>query len=103
MKMITDYEIVRHGIDNSQYFQGCGTAFTDFDEVATGIGDNPKEAAEDCLELLAQMGWDVDSNKDLIEEVNNLPIVPTITAEVNEEGEDEYPEDCYYYLSIRVK
>lgn len=91
MKMITDYEIVRHGIDNSQYFQGCGTSFTDFDEVATGIGDNPKEAFEDAAEQLAMMGWNVDNLKN---EERDLPSVYT---------EDQEAEDTYYYLSIRVK
>lgn len=42
----TDYEIVNHGYDHCQYFQGCGTYGTPFDEVFTGCADNAKEAYE---------------------------------------------------------
>ncbi len=49
---ITSYEILRHGVEHSDYFQGCGVSFTDFDHVVTGIGDTEKEAFEDALEQL---------------------------------------------------
>ena len=51
---ISDYELIDHGIDNSQYFQGCGTCFTSFDNVVTGCGDNFAEALEDALDSIAQ-------------------------------------------------
>lgn len=38
MKVISDYQILNHGVENSQYFQGCGVAYTTFSEVTTGIG-----------------------------------------------------------------
>ena len=50
---ITDWDIIDHGIENSQYFQGCGTAFTNYENVVTGTGDNPQEALEDALESIA--------------------------------------------------
>ncbi len=50
--MIT-YELIDHGIHHPDYFQGCGTAFTDYDHLVTGIGDNLAEAIEDCLEQMA--------------------------------------------------
>jgi hypothetical protein len=124
-KLIEDYEIVDHGIENSQYFQGCGTSLTEFEQVATGIGDNPKEAIEDALDQLAQMGWDTDSNIELTTEVEECKDTPSVQEEYedskdkkwdssleNEDEEenddsdiddDDYPDDTYYYLSIRVK
>jgi hypothetical protein len=59
-KTAVAFEIVNHGIQHSQYFQGCGTTFTDYTDVATGIGDDYNEALNDALENLAQMGWNVD-------------------------------------------
>ena len=59
-KRIVEFELVDHGIEHEQYFQGCGVSFTQFEDVATGIGDNPAEAIDDALECLAQMDWDVD-------------------------------------------
>jgi hypothetical protein len=50
---IASYEIVDHGIEHSQYFQGCGTSYTDFDECVTGCGDNALEAFDDALEQIA--------------------------------------------------
>lgn len=38
------------GVDSPSYFQGAGTAFTDWDEVFVGTGDNAYEAASEALE-----------------------------------------------------
>jgi hypothetical protein len=54
MQTITDFQVVDHGIDDAQYFPGCGVAFTDFDYIATGNGDTFAEAIEDALESMAQ-------------------------------------------------
>ena len=61
MKAIKAYEIIDHGVEHSSYFQGCGTSFTEFSDVATGIGDNAAEALEECLEQLAQGCWIVET------------------------------------------
>ena len=71
MKKLTSYEIVRHGVEWSDYFQGCGVSFTEFDEVSTGIGDTEKEAFDDAIEQivnvfslddgsLARLEWDAE-------------------------------------------
>ena len=59
-KRIGEFELIDHGIGHSQYFQGCGVAFTGFANVVTGIGDNPAEAIDDCLEQMAMSGFDSD-------------------------------------------
>lgn len=56
---IPNYQIVRHGVEYSDYFQGCGTSFTEYDHVQTGIGDTEREAFDDALDMIAQ-SHDID-------------------------------------------
>jgi hypothetical protein len=102
MVKVTTFEIVDHGIDNPSYFQGCGTSFTSFSDCFTGIGEDYKEALDDCLEQIAAAGIDDVSM-----------IEPELDAEHNGESVSEYLEsqgikiddgegpDLYYYVSIR--
>lgn len=58
-KIVRAVDVESHGVDNSQYFQGAGVAFTDFDDCATGVGNSEREALADALESLAQSGeWE---------------------------------------------
>jgi hypothetical protein len=66
-KRILDHEVVDHGVEGEQYFQGCGVAYTDFDDVATGLGDTFNEALADALESLAQSGRYDSEDLDKIE------------------------------------
>lgn len=60
-KRITDYEIIDHGLQHSQYFPGCGVAFTRFSHVVTGIGETAFEAALDAIEQIHALGdYDTD-------------------------------------------
>lgn len=59
MIKVIDFEVPDLGIENSQYFQGYGVACTSFHNCAVGIGDNPKEALDDCLDQIASSD-DVD-------------------------------------------
>jgi len=54
-----DYNIEDCGIDHEQYFQGVGTAYTEWDSVFVGIGETLREAIEDALEMAAQ--GDIDT------------------------------------------
>jgi hypothetical protein len=113
------FEIVDHGIQHSDYFSGCGTSFTNYTDVATGIGDDFQEALEDALESLAQSGWNVNIVVD-DEDHEDGESVSTIRENEAEErqqawedehGEDEEYEDdeCddednrYYTVSVRVR
>ena len=94
-KRIADFELVDHGIENEQYFQGCGVAFTTFSDVATGIGDNPAEAIDDCLEQIAQNDVDVDGMEArILADLGRkkLPLRPSVKQSA---------DDCHYYVSIR--
>lgn len=99
-KPIAEFELVDHGIENEQYFQGCGIAFTEFSDIATGMGDNPAEAIDDALESLAQADWDTEGmeKRILAQELlgkRKLPVKPCIGR--------KHSDECHYYLSIRVK
>lgn len=90
-KLIKEFEIVNHGIDNSSYFQGCGSAFTSFEECVTGIGSDLNEAFEDALECIAQQGYDPIS-------------IESALAGLEDHGAASgQSDDVHYYLSIRFK
>lgn len=102
MKKVSDFELVDHGIEGSQYFQGCGTSHTPFAYVVTGCGDNPREALDDALEIAAQGDPSIDVadlERRILEEegVEAFPETPS-ASEGTEEDEES---DTYYYLSIR--
>lgn len=110
MRKIESCELVDHGIEGSQYFRGCGVAYTPYTDVVTGIGDNPAEAIEDCLEQIA-MGHDVDTD-DLEtrikeeEEWNEYPVQPSVCGQCEHHNGDDEATRCdgcelHYMVSIR--
>lgn len=102
MKHVESYQIIDHGIEHSQFFQGCGTSFTEFTDCATGIGATYYEALDDALEMLAQSGeWDVEALGKWIKADLGLPVDQAFP----EDGEcvpDGWDEN-YWHVSIRVK
>lgn len=105
-KIIGDFEIIDHGIEHSQYFQGCGTVFTPFTECATGIGDNFAQAIEDALDFIAQGDdYDTDGMDARILEYLNAESLPTSPSVDQEDYHWQDDDDCelYYYVSIRYR
>ena len=102
MKKVTEYEVIDHGFDGEQYFQGCGTSFTEFDDVATGIGDNSREAFDDALESLAQQDWDVSTirGKSRLSRQGVLVYLRGIGIKFDPEGDGS---QTHAYVSIRVR
>jgi hypothetical protein len=85
--------------DHSQYWPGAGLAFTDFDDIATGIGASEREAANDALEQLAMNGWNTDAI-----DVSEANEDTTQLCECSEGGdcEDGYCEH-QWFVTIRVR
>jgi len=96
MKQIKDYEIVSHGFELSDYFQGCGVAFTKFSDVATGCGATELEAYNDALDQMAGIGIDVSKLEAAGAKFSDKPLE-------DDEGSDENEQydTMNYYLSIR--
>ena len=89
------FEIINHGVDHSQYFQGCGAAFTDYDYCMTGMGENAAEAYEDACESVAQVHS---------ETARWLPVRPRgirKTDRVPADAREDTESEIYYYVSIR--
>lgn len=105
-----EYQIIDHGPEHEQYFQGCGVAFTKFDMCFTGIGDNAKDAYEDAAEHACAHicsgpdGMPFSEALKKLDLANQLPMRPRgirasdrLTREQMENGE------IHWYVSIRIK
>lgn len=92
MKRVAEFEVVDLGIDCPDYFQGFGCSFTGYDNCAVGIGCNPAEALDDCLETIAQQDIDVeDLEARILKSEGEPPATPVA------EGE------AFYHVGIRWK
>lgn len=91
MRNVKEYEVLDHGVDHSQYFQGCGVSFTKFEDCHTGIGSTPREALEYALEMAAESGWNVDGIVNDLSDTSDL--------------DDDQPEDSelFHFVSIRLR
>jgi len=87
------YQIINHGPEHSDYFQGCGTAFTPFKYCVTGIGDNAREAYDDALDQASTID-------DLA--FAQLPVRPKGIRKSNKLTKKEMESDGFYWhVSIR--
>lgn len=109
MRTIGEFELVDHGMEYPQYFQGCEVAFTGFANVVTGIGDNPAEAIIDCLFQIGQADW-ISPEKSMEARILEqegwevLPTEPSVLAKFPVDGEGEEGDgecELYYRVSIR--
>ena len=89
----TEHEILNHGYDHSQYFQGCGTG-SHFEHVVTGCGNNAKEAYEDAVEQVHCSVIDVEVK--LPERPRGIRKKDSVPAKYCKEE-----SEIYYYVSIR--
>jgi hypothetical protein len=89
---VANFEIVNHGPEHPQYFQGQGVAHTSFDYAFTGVGDNAKEAYEDAVDSAVQVGFDP----------NDFPMNPRGIRRTDALTEDEREAEWVYYVSVLV-
>ena len=102
MKKVKEYQVIDHGFDAEQYFQGCGTAYTDFEDVATGTGETAREAFDDALEGLAQSDWDVSTikGKSRLSRQGVRGYLRSIGIKFDPNGDGA---ETHAYVSVRVK
>jgi len=101
--VVSDFQVDDLGIENCQYFQGYGVAFTPFSDCCYGIGDNPQEALDDCLEQIAS-SYDIDVEnleQRVHERYPDFKAVGDKPSVFDELGEDS--EDMYYHIGIKWK
>lgn len=103
MKRIIEYEIIDHGVEHEQYFQGCGVSHTKFDEVYTGIGSTLREALRDADEQMAGSLGTYLQNDELEEEIETASNEsdPACSYETTSDGSGG--GDVWHYASIRVR
>ena len=94
MKKIKSFEIINHGYDHAQYFQGCGISFTPFEDVATGLGYSAADAYEDAIEGLT---WDWDTSS-LPRRPRGIRKADHVPSKIWKDEENE----IYWHVSIRV-
>lgn len=56
MPQVKSYE-VKSVMEHAQYFTGGGIAFTKWEDYAVGVGSTEKEAFDDAVNQLGEMGW----------------------------------------------
>ena len=100
---VGEFEVIDHGVEHAQYFQGCGCSYTRFDNVTTGCGNSAAEAFDDALDSIAQGGVDVgaiEASED--GKLFTSEKAQSATVEAAHPGSNEC-EDCelYYYVSVR--
>lgn len=86
---LKSYEIIDHGMDGSQYFQGCGISRTKYTHVWTGAGESSKEAYNDALDqMYAHIGEVADK---MPKRPAGFSLRPRVPADY---------DDVYFYASI---
>lgn len=106
--VLADFQVESLGIDSPSYFNGYGTAFSDFEYSVYGIGDTEEEALEDCMEMMAQSAgfdWSEDVEKSIREAYGECDGSTTVADELGwteEEAEEvaDSGEGCYFHVGI---
>ena len=93
----SDYSIDDMGVDHPQYFQGAGTAFTNWEECFVGVGNTPYEALEEALDNAACNEWDVETIP------NNLSDESDISEPEENEDEGEEPSELQHYVALYLR
>lgn len=107
---IVEYEILDIGVEHGQYFQGLGTAFTEWDEAVVGVGHSYKSALEDAFDQIShhsehrptkeiEREWDKEAEKaddtDMVLKVleREAPNEKASVHYINEQGLTFPPQD----------
>lgn len=95
---IKEFELVDIGIEHEQYFKGFGYCHSQFDNCAVGIGNDPREALDDCLENIACQGYETEQmESDILAE---YPAFSDAKA-ISDGTVPSNFEDSHYYIGIR--
>lgn len=101
-----EFEIRDHGCDGEQYFPGCGTAFTTWTDVSTGIGESAHDAGMDAWECAYIEDPDsIENLSDVTLAIESLSMEEDTFSkqdrEAAEEAGEELNPEWHHYVSIR--
>ena len=111
-KKIEEHEINERGIQSSSYYQGAGTSFTQWEDVAVGIGANKHDALEDALEQLASQGYDTEGIvNEYTDSAENIVCANCGLYNEEQDGDTGIPcqpyetDNCeqYFFIEVYVK
>ena len=85
-KRVGDYSLEDIGIEHQQFFQGRGTAYSGWDNVYVGTGDNPNEAIGDAIGQAIEDGWIMDVPA---READTWPETPSVGDEIHDQAREE--------------
>jgi hypothetical protein len=104
--MALKFEILDHGCEHAQYWQGQGVAYTQYTDIATGSGSSAREAGEDALEIFWQSA---DKRQITVAEAERLENAIKLLSEEEDAHENcvhnpdsEEPEDVGCEMAHRV-
>lgn len=92
-----EYQLLNHGANHPNQFQGCGIALTNYTGVVTGIGSTLTDAFETALDQLATLG----SKENIL--ANRLANDTSATMEFGHAPDLEPSDERTYHVSIRYK
>jgi hypothetical protein len=87
-----EYDIEDIGIEHPQYFSGAGVAYTDWEDVFVGAGDDAEGALLEALDWATDAGWDVEFI-DVDEEV----------AKMGKDNAVDFGEEMLYHVVLRLR
>jgi len=96
------FSIETLGVEYPDYFQGFGLGpQSEFDYCAYGIGDTEEEAFQDCLEMVAQQGFDVDDETEARIREGYGPVDDETTAAEYLDLEEFEDSPAYVHIGIK--
>ena len=99
---VGEFQIETLGVEYPDYFQGFGLGpRSRFNYCAYGIGDTEEEAFQDCLEMVAQQGFDVDDETEARIREGYGPIDDETTAAEYLDLEEFEDSPAYVHIGIK--
>ena len=98
--IISDYQIIDYGIENSQYFSGITTYNTDYDFCIYDVAESQSEAFKNVINRIYEQHGNIEIDYNLL---NNE--LKTMSDEVEQEliTDNELSNDCsdlYYHIGL---
>jgi len=99
---VGEFSIESLGVEYPDYFQGFGLGpDSEFHYCAYGIGDTEEEAFQDCLEMVAQLGFCIDDETEARIREGYGPIDDETTAAEYLDLEEFEDSPAYVHIGIK--